>query len=335
MTNTCTVTMFGTRFINVEQPIEKPIEQEVKKPVVENPEQINNLAPNQEYSKDKFKKDGTPKIITHNKRKGVKSEAYDLSLADMNKLLTWLEQNEKWLVRFLAIVSFNLARRKGDILSLTWAHFYDPKTGDFRKRLKDISEEKTDKLASPYINDVVKNAIKEYCEKVGCNPADNGFTRPIAYQYTSNYRGRVLSDSSFYKTVKKAAQECNIEYNVALHSLRKGFGAVSYETHKNEGNALETLQSIFNHNSTRITERYISREDKRIRKYYEDLSDIFTRCALNGETAEFEGEQIEISPEKIKRLIATAYQAGMKNANETDMSVHVESINEINGMIND
>ena len=59
------------------------------------------------------------------------------------------------------------------------------------------------------------------------------------------------------------------------------------------------------------------------------------RCAINGETAEFEGEQIEISPEKIKRLIATAYQAGMKNANETDMSVHVEAINEINGMIND
>ena len=176
MANTCTVTMFGTRFINVEQPIEKPIEKEVKKPVVDNPEQTNNLAPNQEYSKDKLKKDGTPKIITHNKRKGVKSEAYDLSLADMNKLLTWLEQNEKWLVRFLCIISFNLARRKGDILSLTWAHFYDPKTGDFRKRLKDISEEKTDKLASPYINDVVKNAIKEYCEKVGCNPADNGFT---------------------------------------------------------------------------------------------------------------------------------------------------------------
>ena len=57
MTNTCTVTMFGTRFINVEQPIEKPIEQEVKKPVVDNPEQTNNLAPNQEYSKDKLKKE--------------------------------------------------------------------------------------------------------------------------------------------------------------------------------------------------------------------------------------------------------------------------------------
>lgn len=324
MTDTCTVTIFGKRFV-VEQPIENPVLQD----------SATNLAPNQEYSKDKFKKDGTPKIITHNKRKGVKSESYDLSLTDMNKLLTWLEQHEKWLVRFLTIISFNLARRKGDILSLTWAHFYDPKTGDFRKRLKDISEEKTDKLASPYINDVVKNAIKEYCEKVGCNPADDDFTRPIALQLTSNYRGRVLSDSAFYKTVKKAARECNIEYNVALHSLRKGFGSVSYETHKHDGNALETLQSIYNHDSTRVTERYISREDKRIKKYYDDISDIFTRCAINGETAEFEEAQIEISPEKVKRLISIAYQAGMKNANESDMSVHVEEINKINGMIND
>ena len=168
-----------------------------------------------------------------------------------------------------------------------------------------------------------------YLSKVNYNPADDNYTRNIAYQFTGNYKGNRLSDSSFYKVIKKAAKDCGIEFNVALHSLRKGFGAVSYEMHKKEGNSTETLRSIFNHSNLSTTDRYIGNEEKRIKRYYQDMGEAFTKAVVNGEEVNFGNGLENVGDSVLKMIITKAYQVGLQNSNETDLMKHMDNINSI------
>lgn len=88
---------------------------------------------------------------------------------------------------------------------------------------------------------------------------------------------------SFRKEFKKAANSIGIQYSVSCHSLRKTFGYWSKMIHPDDPNALEILQSIFNHTDTSITLKYIGLSEERKRKYFEDLGDII-RNVENGNT---------------------------------------------------
>jgi len=84
--------------------------------------------PRQEAEQDKapkLKKDGTPKTIVCNKKRGRKSEVYTLEIADMKKIIRYFEDTGRWIHYLLFVMSCNMARRVGDTLNLRWCNFYN------------------------------------------------------------------------------------------------------------------------------------------------------------------------------------------------------------------
>lgn len=299
----------------------------------------------------KFKKDGTPKNLVHNKKKGEKSEVFAFQISDIKKITQYFIDNENWQHYLIFIIGINMARRIGDTIpvkdsngnpknknlpdGLLWKHFFNPATGNFRNDLLEIVEDKTDKFATPHINSAVKNAIKLYCEKTGLNPADNNYNNPVFVQTSGNYKGRVISYDGYRKGLKKAADAVGITENIAAHSTRKTFGAISRMIHPNDSDSMELLQSIFNHSSTKITNRYIGLTKQKVDAYYDDMGTFFDDYVTGDKTFEDVANVpiVSLDANDIRDIVKAAYMAGQSNAEKSDTMVHIEAINEIMAMI--
>lgn len=283
----------------------------------------------------KLKKDGTPKKISQNKKSGRSSEVFHLEIKDMMNIVAYFKNKGQWLSYLIFVLSCNMARRVGDTMSLTWENFYNPSTGSFRADLLEIKEDKTDKLANPRINGACRDAINLYVEMTGCDPSKDNYTAPICLQLTGNYKGRVMSQSGYYKNIKKAAKDLNIEYNIGTHSPRKTFGMINRMIHPSDYDSMEILQTIFNHSDAKTTRRYIGITKQKINEYYDDMGKFFTDYIINGK----EHTKVEKSPivsldiNDLRRIIKSAYSAGIDNATETDAISHINAVSEIMEMV--
>lgn len=265
------------------------------------------------------------------KPKGKSSEVFAFQVEDMKKIAEYFQNEGRWLPYMIFVLSCNMARRIGDTMSLTWEHFYNPKSGVIRDSLLEIVEDKTDKFANPRINQACRDAINKYIAETGCNPASNGYKNPICLQLSGTHKGTVMSESGYYKALKNAAARVGIEYNVGTHSTRKTFGAMSRTLHPHDNDSMELLQSIFNHNDTRVTSRYIGLTKQKADAYYDDMGEFFNDYVVGDK--EFKSVAanpvVSIETADIRELIKIAYEAGMKNAAVTDPMEHVNAISEI------
>lgn len=268
----------------------------------------------------------------NNKKKGKKSEVYPFkTVEDIKKMLDCYIENEEWLHYLYFVLGLNLARRVNDMLSLRWFNFFNPANGEFRDDILEIAEDKTDKLANPRINSACKAAIKLYIEKTGCNPALENYSLPVFLQLSGNYKGRVMSDDGVLRALKKYAAKVGISYNVGTHSLRKTFGAMTRMLHPYDYDSMELLRTIYNHSDTKTTGRYIGLTKQKVDSYYDDMGNFFD----NYVTGNQEFEQGSIAPiislesNDLRDVIKAAYEAGQKNANTNESSVHIDAINEI------
>lgn len=292
-------------------------------------------APAESAPQPKLKKDGTPKRIKCNKKKGKKSEVYPFQIPDIRKIMDYFIENQKWEHYLVFMISLNMARRIGDTLSLEWRHFYDITSGEFRADLDDIVEDKTDKLANPHINSAVRNAINFYLEKTSVNPADNDYNNPVFVQTSGNYKGRVLTADGYRKSLKKAAAELGIKYNVGTHSTRKTFGMLSRMLHAGDYDSMELLQTIYNHSDTKTTKSYIGLTKQKVDKYFDDFGTFVDEYVVGGKTYEEVAETpiVSIDINDLRDVIKVAYKAGADNAGTNDPAVHIEAINNILSMI--
>lgn len=286
-------------------------------------------------NRPKLKKDGTPKKISQNKQKGKKSEVYHLEIEDMKKITAYFRDNEKWLCYLIFVLSCNMARRVGDTLSLTWENFFNPATGQFRVNLLEFAEDKTDKLANPKLNSACRSAIKLYIDKTGCDPAADGYSVPICMQLSGNYKGRIMSESGYYKNVKKAAATLGIEYNVGTHSPRKTFGMMNRMIHPGDYDSMEILQTIFNHSDAKTTRRYIGVTKQKVDRYYDDMGEFFEDYIIgDGEYKDVSNSFIlSLEANDLRDIIKAAYEAGKNNADNQDVMVHVEAITRLMAMV--
>ena len=280
----------------------------------------------------RLKKDGSVKNTVCNKKAGVKSEVYAFSMEDMRRVIDYFTVREMWLPRLALELSCNMARRVGDILALKWENFFDARE-NFRDELASISEEKTGKLAAPHINQEVRNAIWFYCNKTGCVPKDD-FTAPVFLQLSGNYKGRVLSYSGYLKSLKRAAQELGIEYNVGSHSARKTFGKYSRELHSGDVNAMEILQGIYNHSSANTTRSYIGITRERQNKYYDDFGIFFKDC-VEGNIQDMRAESpvVHLESGDLRELLKLAYSMGLENAASDDPQVHINAFADLEELV--
>lgn len=275
------------------------------------------------------------KFPTNNKKSGQKSEVYPYSVEDLKRMLEYFKEHNSWIHYLVLTFSCNLARRIGDTLSLTWENLYNPETGKIRRDIKEIEEEKTDKLANPHINSAIRNAVMLYIEKTHCRPEKNNYSEPIFMQLSGTYRGNVLTESGHLKALKKAAKALEIEYNIGTHSGRKFFGMLNRQLHPGDYDSMEILQTIYNHSDTKTTKHYIGLTKKKVDKYYDDMGDFFEDYVVGEKEYQCQSEKpvISLDSNDLRDVIRVAYEAGRDNASESDAMVHVDAITSIMNMI--
>ena len=286
-------------------------------------------------SQPKLKKDGMPKIIVQNKKRGRKSEVYPIQVSDIRRFMDWFESNKKWECYLIFVISCNLARRIGDTLSLQWKHFYDTKTGRIRKDLLEIIEDKTDKLANPHINTAVKNAIVKYLAETNVVPSENNYENYVFTQVSGNYKGRVMTADGYRKCLKKAAVALGIDYNVGTHSTRKTFGMLSRMLHAGDYDSMALLGVIYNHRDEKTTRRYTGLTKQKVDTYFDDMGTFFDDYVTGGKTFTEVAETpvVHIDVNDLRDIIKMAYTAGAENSTTNDPTVHIDAINEIWAMI--
>ena len=279
----------------------------------------------------KLKKDGTPKNIKCNKKKGRKSEVYPFEIQDVKKMITYFKENEMWVQYLIFIFGINLARRVGDTLALTWEHIYNPDTGKMRTDLLEIVEDKTEKLANPHINSACRKAIELFLAKTGINPAENNYKNYVFMQVSGNFKGNVITADGYRKTLKKAARTVGIEYNIGTHSTRKTFGMISRMLHPGDYDSMELLQTIYNHADTKTTKHYIGLTKQKIDAYYDDLGNFFDDYVTGDKTYENISDRpiVSLDMNDLRDIISMAYKAGSNNAGNSDPMVHIDAVNEI------
>lgn len=270
-----------------------------------------------------------------NKKKGRKSEVYPFQIEDTKKIIDYFEKNEMWLHYLLFVLGINMARRVGDTLNLRWENFYNPHTGKMREDILEIVEDKTDKLANPRINSACRNAIEKYIEKTGACPEKNGYHEYVFMQLSGTHKGTVITSDGYRKALKKAAEAVGITYNVGTHSTRKTFGMISRMIHPNDYDSMELLQTIYNHSDTKTTKHYIGLTREKVNQYYDDMGVFFDDYVTgNKEYKDVSNKPvISIEASDLRDIIAMAYSEGQRNANVTEASVHIDTINEIMGLI--
>ena len=298
------------------------------------------LLPNQvflcdEPKEQKLKKDGTPKVIICNKKKGRKSEVYPFQIEDMRKMMAYFYDNEMWQCYLIFVLSVNMARRIGDTLALTWEHFYDTKMGELRADLLEIVEDKTDKLANPRINSACRKAIELYINKTRLNPSANNYSNHVFIQTKGNYEGRLLTADGYRKALKRAAHSIGIKYNVGTHSPRKTFGMMSRMLHPGDYDSMELLQTIYNHSDSKTTKHYIGLTKQKVDAYYDDMGAFFDDYVTGDKTYDGVADApiVSLDTNDLRDIIKAAYKAGQDNAGNADAMVHIDAINEIMSMI--
>lgn len=283
----------------------------------------------------KLKKDGTPKNVKSNKKRGRKSEVYPFEIEDIKKMINYFSKHEMWQCYLIFILSCNMARRIGDTLSLTWEHIFNPQTGKMRADLLEIIEDKTDKIANPRINSACRKAIEYYIQMTGLEPSDNNYKNYVFVQTSGNYKGRPLTADGYRKAMKKAAVEIGIEYNIGTHSPRKTFGKLSRMLHPGDYDSMEILQTIYNHSDTKTTKSYIGLTKKKMDLYYDDMGCFFDEYVTGDKR--FEGQEatpiVSLDINDLRDIITDVYKLGQNNYNIEDSSIHIKAINEIMKLI--
>lgn len=297
-------------------------------------ESIIKLLPKTE-AKQHIKKDGTPKQISQNKKKGKSSEVFSFTIEDVIKMEEHFLKTRNWLPYLIFVLSCNMARRVGDTMSLTWENFYYPETGKMRTNLLDIVEDKTDKFANPRINSACRKAIELYIEKTGCDPSLENYTVPICMQLYGKNKGEVMTDNGYYRAIKRAAAKLGIEYNVGTHSARKTFGMISRMIHPTDYDSMLILQEIFNHSDEKTTRNYIGLTKKKIDDYYDDMGSFYDEYVSGKKVYQDSSDTIfvTIKANDLRDIVRAAYESGISNAGISDPGVHIEANNEIMAMI--
>ena len=157
---------------------------------------------------------------------------------------------------FLFKLGINTNLRISDILSL--------KVQDVKEIIK-IQEKKTLKKKSIYISNNIYNSLLEY---ININKLYNNSY--LFYSLKHNRGSVKLDRTNAWRFLKNASTQVRLNH-FGTHSLRKTFGYHYYK----KTNDIATLMILLNHTSIASTLHYIGITQDRVRKAYEDMSELY------------------------------------------------------------
>lgn len=221
-------------------------------------------------------------------KKNVKTEVDPFwNVEDIVGMIKYFEDKGMWHWWWVFHAGLLLGRRVGDTMMLKFSDFFYP-DGRMKDEF-DILEEKTDKMARPYISDACKKALQTYINQTGINPTTDydGFIvttieKDRLLQFKEYYTDmeeweddmELANDkhiAAFRKQFKNAAKACGIKYAVSCHSLRKTLGYYSVKLHPYDNTVVDILQKMYGHSDRNTTLIYtgLSRESEI--KLYNDM----------------------------------------------------------------
>lgn len=269
------------------------------------------------------------------KKKGQKSEVYPYEVEELRAMLKYFSERNQWLHYMMLTFGCNMARRCSDTLELRWENVFNPSTGQFRNDLLEIVERKTDKLATPHINQAVKDAVTLYIEKTKCDPSHNSYKDYVFMQLSGNFKGKLLTEDGHLKALKRAAKAVGIEKNVGTHSARKTFGMMNRRLHPNDNDSMELLREIFNHRDTSMTSRYIGLTKEKTDSYYDDMGEFYREYVIGDKKIQFEvaTPMVTIDSNDLRTIIASAYELGLTNAGSSNPMAAAMALNSVMEMV--
>ena len=152
----------------------------------------------------------------------------------------------------LIVFGVNTALRISDILNIKWEDIYDNYSKSYKDHIS-LTEHKTGKTNTVFLNTAVKNALEKYRNSLINSPdgflfkSNKGYNRPISRQQA-------------FRIIKEAAAYAGYNSGISCHSLRKTFGYYALK----KGISPAVIMKIYNHSSFRVTQRYlgIDQEEK-------------------------------------------------------------------------
>jgi integrase len=158
--------------------------------------------------------------------------------------------HRNWLI---FVVGINNARRCGDILHLTIGDVFSQDTNEVVKSVTK-REQKTSKILTYYLPDLVRSAIKDYINSIGFYSLDDPLFR--------SQKGGFMKTSTYWAILKKIRDELDLKFQLSTHSMRKSFGYHKYMALEgkqlpNGYDVVDVLQEAYGHSSRKITLKYL------------------------------------------------------------------------------
>lgn len=166
----------------------------------------------------------------------------------------------------LVALGCSLGLRVSDLLRLTVDMCFD-ESGDVRKHIP-IVEKKTHKKNN-YV--IVTSSGRAALEKWKAAYGLSGHE----YIFFSTQGNKALCKNTVWEIIVHAARGCGFDGSYGTHTMRKTFGYQSFQaaqTMGKGGEALELLQTKFNHSDQRVTMRYTGITDDKIEALAEAAS---------------------------------------------------------------
>lgn len=258
--------------------------------------------------------------------KGQNRPAYPFKNAeDIQKILNAFKNEGRMNHYLICVIGFNTGRRTRDIVeNLTWDKLLN-KNGTFKTEMV-IKEQKTKKWANCYINSVIKDAVKEYCDYYSFDPtSDENYTKSVFTQLSGTYKGKVLTYDGFRKAFLKKIDEIGYDYPLNTRSMRKTFGYFGKMLHPNDPNATSMIQAIFNHSSENITLNYIGLTHEKATQYYEDFGNFFGANVLENGDEKVELKKakpvVSLTNQSIATMLAEAVRIARSNPDMNELDI--------------
>lgn len=193
-------------------------------------------------------------------------------------LLGYLLKKERYRDLMLVTCALNLGLRASDLLNRRFSDFI---TNDlnYREEVR-ITEKKTHKNRTLFINDKVKECISLYLSKTdGININDYMFQnlsnnkqyKPKDKNGIENER-KFMTVSGFYKLLRRLDRDSGLNADITTHTMRRSFGRSYFINAGGTTEALLLLQTTFNHSSTSVTLRYIGIQREDIKNAYMEVN---------------------------------------------------------------
>lgn len=279
--------------------------------------------------------------VTMKTKKSGSTKSRHLSIEEIKKLMDYFRNNKKYDEFMIFIMELFLARRIGDTLSLEWSHFYY-ENGNKRETIADLIEDKTEKIARLHIADVLWKYIEWYCEVKKITPAEQYGNDMFMADCKIGVRKHDFSGGlteAYSKAINKMEKAFRYQFGLATkalgidgvttHGIRKSFGFFAHQINQFDPDCLETLKTIYVHDSVETTKIYIDITDEKAKKYFNDVANYVYDFDNGIESCIDNIPVVAIKSNSLRDILLKAYNLGMENSLVQDTNVHMEIMNQL------